>query len=186
MRDVLDHKGLLLTVTADQLEDMLASLKAMPDLVITDSQVFDRVNAILPQSVPLTSFSILMARYKGDLPTFVDGSEAISSLKDGDHILIAEACTHHALEGDIGREKLPAWLKKFTGKDLEIDIKAGVDFADDLTKYSLIIHCGACMFNRKQMMSRVIRSKNQNIPMTNYGTAIAYMNGILPKVTEYL
>jgi len=186
MRDVLDHKGLLLTVTADQLEDMLAAMKSLPDLVITDSQVFDRVNAILPESVPLTSFSILMARYKGDLSVFVDGAEAISRLKDGDKVLIAEACTHHALQGDIGREKLPAWLRKFTGKDLDITTRAGVDFAEDLTAYSLIIHCGACMFNRKQMMSRIIRSKNQNVPMTNYGTAIAYMNGILPKVTEHL
>jgi len=186
MRDVLDHKGLLLTATADQLEDMLSKLKDLPDLVITDSQVFDRVNAILPGQVPLTSFSILMARYKGDLSALVDGSGAISTLKDGDHVLIAEACTHHALQGDIAREKLPDWLRKFTGKDLVITAKAGMDFSEDLTKYSLVIHCGACMFNRKQMMSRIMRSKNQNVPITNFGTAIAYMNGILPKVTEYL
>lgn len=186
MRDVLDHKGLLLTVTTDQLERMLSKLKDMPDLVITDSQVFDQVNAILPPEVPLTSFSIVMARYKGDLPTFVDGARKISELKDGDKVLIAEACTHHALQGDIGREKLPNWLRKFTGKDLTIVTKAGVDFSDDLSEYELIVHCGACMFNRKQMMSRVIRSKNQHVPITNYGTAIAYMNGILPKVTEHL
>ena len=186
MRDVLDHKGLLMTVTTDCLEALLSKLNTPPALVITDSQVFDQVNAMLPADIPLTSFSILMARYKGDLGIFTDGAAVIGSLKDGDKVLIAEACTHHALQGDIGREKLPSWLRDFTGKNLSITIKTGIDFAEDLTPYSLIIHCGACMFNRKQMMSRILLSKNQKVPMTNYGTAIAYMKGILPKVTDRL
>ncbi len=186
MRDVLDHKGLLMTVTTDCLEALLSKLNTPPALVITDSQVFDQVNAILPEDIPLTSFSILMARCKGDLGVFTDGAAVIGALKDGDKVLIAEACTHHALQGDIGREKLPSWLRDFTGKNLEVTVKTGIDFAEDLTPYSLIIHCGACMFNRKQMMSRILLSKNQKVPMTNYGTAIAYMKGILPKVTDLL
>jgi [FeFe] hydrogenase H-cluster maturation GTPase HydF len=186
MRDVLDHKGLLITVTTDRLADLLSKLNTPPALVITDSQVFAQVSAILPPDMPLTSFSILMARYKGDLAIFTEGAAAISTLKDGDQVLIAEACTHHALQGDIGREKLPNWLREFTGKNLAITTKAGIDFAGDLSAYSLIIHCGACMFNRKQMMSRVLLSRDQQVPMTNYGTAIAYMQGILPRVTEDL
>lgn len=186
MRDVLDHKGLLITVTTDKLADLLGKLKEMPALVVTDSQVFEIVNKILPEDIPLTSFSIVMARYKGDLSAFVDGANAIGALQDGDKVLIAEACTHHALRGDIGREKLPRWLGEFTGKDLIVEKKTGIDFSKDLSEYKLVIHCGACMFNRKQMMSRVILSKNQNVPITNYGTAIAYMNGILPKVTKGL
>ena len=186
MRDVLDHKGLLITVTTDKLSDLLGKLREMPALVVTDSQVFEIVNKILPEDIPLTSFSIVMARYKGDLSAFVDGANAIGKLQDGDKVLIAEACTHHALQGDIGREKLPRWLGEFTGKDLIVEKKTGIDFSKDLSEYKLVIHCGACMFNRKQMMSRVILSKNQNVPITNYGTAIAYMNGILPKVTKGL
>ena len=186
MRDVLDHKGLLITVTTDRLADLLSKLNTPPSLVITDSQVFSQVSAILPPDMPLTSFSILMARYKGDLPTFATGAAAISTLKDGDRVLIAEACTHHALQGDIGREKLPNWLREFTGKSLDITTKAGIDFAGDLSDYSLVIHCGACMFNRKQMMSRILLAKDQQVPITNYGTAIAYMQGILGKVTAYL
>ncbi len=186
MRDVLDHKGLLITVTTDKLSELLGKLKEMPALVVTDSQVFEIVNKILPEDIPLTSFSIVMARYKGDLSAFVDGATAIGQLQDGDKVLIAEACTHHALQGDIGREKLPRWLGEFTGKNLIVEKKTGIDFSTDLSEYKLVIHCGACMFNRKQMMSRVILSKNQNVPITNYGTAIAYMNGILPKVTKGL
>ncbi len=186
MRDVLDHKGLLMTVTTDLLEALLSKLNCKPDLVITDSQVFEQVSALLPADIPLTSFSILMARYKGDLSVLTEGAFAISTLKDGDKVLIAEACTHHALQGDIGREKLPKWLREFTGKDLEIVVKTGIDFGEDLRSYSLIVHCGACMFNRKQMMSRILLSKNQEVPITNYGTAIAYMKGILPRVTDKL
>lgn len=184
IRDVLDHKGLALTITDDKLEDLLNKLNQDPDLVITDSQVFNKVNKILKRSVPLTSFSILMARYKGELHTLVQGAQAIENLKDGDKVLIAEACTHHALDGDIGREKLPKWLKSYSNANLDITVKAGLDFESDLSQFSLIVHCGACMFNRKQMMTRIKNAAVQNIPMTNYGTAIAYMNGILERVTE--
>jgi len=183
LRDILDHKGLALTVTDDNLEEILSKIKHQPDLVVTDSQVFEKVNKILPKSVPLTSFSILMSRYKGDLETFIVGAYAISKLQNHDKVLIAEACTHHPLQGDIAREKLPRWLKEYTGKEIETVVKAGIDFGDDLSEYQLIIHCGGCMFNRKHMMSRIIQAKNYKIPITNYGTAIAYMNGILDKVT---
>jgi len=183
-RDILDHDGMALMVKDTELEDIFQALNQKPDLVITDSQVFAKVNALLPPDVPLTSFSILMARYKGDLQTFIEGARAISRLKSGDHVLIAEACTHHPLKGDIAREKIPKWLKETTQADLNITVKAGVDFAEDLSKYSLIIHCGGCMFNRKQMMTRILRAKMQNIPITNYGVAIAYMNGILDRVTN--
>lgn len=183
LRDILDHKGLALTVTDDNLEEILSKMKHQPDLVVTDSQVFEKVNKVLPKSVPLTSFSILMSRYKGDLETFIAGAHAISNLQNHDKVLIAEACTHHPLQGDIAREKLPKWLKEYTGKEIETVVKAGIDFGDDLSEYQLIIHCGGCMFNRKHMMSRIIKAKNYKIPITNYGTAIAYMNGILDKVT---
>lgn len=186
IRDILDHSGMALTVKDTQLQDILSALNKAPDLVITDSQVFKKVHSIIPESVPLTSFSILMARYKGDLGILIEGAKAIDRLKSGDKVLIAEACTHHPLEGDIGREKLPNWLRKRTGADLDITVKAGSDFLEDLTEYSLIIHCGACMFNRKQMMTRIIRARTQNVPITNYGVAIAYMNGILDRVTRML
>lgn len=186
IRDILDHSGMALTVKDTQLQDILSVLNKAPDLVITDSQVFKKVHSIIPESVPLTSFSILMARYKGDLGILIEGAKAIDRLKSGDKVLIAEACTHHPLEGDIGREKLPNWLRKRTGADLDITVKAGSDFLEDLTEYSLIIHCGACMFNRKQMMTRIIRARTQNVPITNYGVAIAYMNGILDRVTRML
>lgn len=186
IRDILDNSAMALTVKDTELEDILNSLKRLPDLVITDSQVFNKVNTVLPPSVPLTSFSILMARYKGDISVFIEGAKAIANLKPGDKVLICEACTHHPLEGDIGRQKLPKWLNQKAGGELDIEIKAGVDFPENLTDYKLIVHCGACMFNRKQLMARVIRAVEQGVPITNYGTAIAYMNGILDKTTEML
>ncbi|MBV4416955.1 [FeFe] hydrogenase H-cluster maturation GTPase HydF [Clostridium tyrobutyricum] len=184
IRDVLDHGCLALTVKDSELSDMLACLKDDPDLVITDSQVFGKVNKILPEHIPLTSFSILMARYKGDLKTLVNGAKAIDKLKPGDKVLIAEACTHHALKNDIGRDKIPRWLKNKVGGNLDVTVKAGVDFPEDLTPYNIIIHCGSCMFNRKQFITRLIRAQSQNIPITNYGITIAYLNGILDKVTN--
>jgi len=186
IRDILDNDGVALVVKDSELEDILNSLNRKPDLVITDSQVFKKVNETLEEDIPLTSFSILMAKYKGDLNILIEGAKTIDNLKDGDRVLIAEACTHHPLEGDIGREKLPNWLKQRTGAKLDIKVIAGVDFPEDLTSYKLIIHCGACMFNRKQMMTRIIRAKEQGVPITNYGIAIAYMNGILDRVTKML
>ncbi len=186
LRDLLDNDTLALTVKLTELGDMLSALVRKPDLVITDSQVFNKVNSILPSEIPLTSFSILMARYKGDLEILVKGAKAINTLKPGDKILIAEACTHHALQGDIGREKLPVWLSKKAGGDLDIKVVAGVDFPEDLSGYKLILHCGGCMFNRKQFLTRLIRATEQNVPITNYGTAIAELNGILDRTTELL
>jgi [FeFe] hydrogenase H-cluster maturation GTPase HydF len=184
LRDVLDNHAQAFTVTDAELKDALDILNKKPDLVVTDSQVFKKVNDLLPADVELTSFSILMARYKGELEVFVKGAKAIENLKTGDKVLIAEACTHHALKGDIGREKLPNWLESLVGGKLDITVNAGVDFPEDLSEYKLIIHCGACMFNRKQLMSRVMRAMDQNVPITNYGIAIAQINGILDRTTR--
>ena len=184
IRDILDNDAMALTVKDTELLDLLESLKDKPDLIITDSQIFKKVNAIVPSDIPLTSFSILMARNKGSLELFVKGAEAIDSLKPGDNILIAEACTHHALKGDIAREKLPFWLEEKIGGPLNITVTSGGDFPDDLTEYKLIIHCGSCMFNRKQLMSRLIRADAQGVAITNFGTAIAQINGILKRVTS--
>jgi [FeFe] hydrogenase H-cluster maturation GTPase HydF len=184
IRDILDHNAMALTVKDSELDNILNILNKKPNLVITDSQVFAKVNAIIPEEVPLTSFSILMARYKGDLDIFIKGAHSIDNLKSSDKVLIAEACTHHPLEGDIARTKLPNWLKTYTNADLDVTVKAGVDFSDNLSKYKLIIHCGACMFNRKQMMTRILKSESINVPITNFGIAIAHMNGILNRVTE--
>lgn len=184
IRDLLDHDALVLTVKDSELIDILEKLNRKPDLVITDSQVFKKVNSMIPEDIPLTSFSILMARYKGDLDILVNGAKAIDTLKAGDKVLIAEACTHHALKNDIGREKLPNWLKDKVGADLDITINAGVDFPENLSDYKLILHCGSCMFNRKQFMTRLIRASEQGVPITNYGIAIAHLNGILDRVTR--
>jgi [FeFe] hydrogenase H-cluster maturation GTPase HydF len=182
IRDLLDNDAMALVVKDSELEDILASLKDKPDLVITDSQVFKKVNAIIPKDVPLTSFSILMARYKGDLNSLVNGARAIDTLKIGDKVLIAEACTHHPLEGDIGREKLPIWLQEKVGGKLDITVCAGSSFPEDLSEYKLIVHCGACMFNRQQLMSRIKKANMEELPITNFGIAIAHINGILDRV----
>jgi [FeFe] hydrogenase H-cluster maturation GTPase HydF len=184
LRDLLDGDALVFTVKDDGLEEALKALNKKPDLVITDSQVFGEVNDILPEDIPLTSFSVLMARYKGDLEELIKGAEVIDMLKDGDKVLIAEACTHHTMDEDIGRIKIPNWLRKNTGADLEITINTGKDFEDDLAKYKLIIHCGACMFNRKQMLSRIEEAKKSGTAITNYGVCIAHLKGILPRVTS--
>jgi [FeFe] hydrogenase H-cluster maturation GTPase HydF len=182
IRDLLDNDAMALVVKDSELQDVLDLLKDKPDLVITDSQVFKKVNSIIPKDVPLTSFSILMARYKGDLNTLVKGARAIDTLKPGDKVLIAEACTHHPLEGDIGREKLPIWLQEKVGGKLDITICAGSGFPEDLSEYKLVVHCGACMFNRQQFMSRIKNANIQELPITNFGIAIAHINGILDRV----
>lgn len=184
IRDILDNGGSAFVCTADRFEDTLAALKEPPALVITDSQVFARVNAALPREVPLTSFSIIMARAKGELSVFVEGAKAIEKLAPRDKVLIAEACTHAPLNEDIGREKLPRWLRTKAGQTLSVDICAGPDFPKNLSDYALILHCGGCMFTRKQLMSRIIEAQEANIPITNYGVAIAQLNGILDRVTE--
>ena len=184
IRDILDNGGSAFVCTADRFEETLAALKEPPALVITDSQVFARVNAALPREVPLTSFSIIMARAKGELSVFVEGAKAIEKLGQRDKVLIAEACTHAPLNEDIGREKLPRWLRKKAGETLTTDICAGPDFPKNLRDYALILHCGGCMFTRKQLMSRIIEAQEANVPITNYGVAIAQLNGILDRVTE--
>lgn len=184
IRDILDHDAMALTVKTTELKDILISLSKKPDLVITDSQVFKEVNSMLDPSIPLTSFSILMARYKGDINMFTAGANAIEDLMPGDKILIAEGCTHHALKGDIAREKLPSWIEQKVGAKLQIEVKSGNDFPQDLTEYKLVVHCGSCMFTRKQLLSRLSRCKEQNVPITNFGVCIAKLNGILDKVTK--
>ncbi len=184
IRDILDNGGSAFVCTADRFEETLRSLKEPPALVITDSQVFAQVNAALPREVPLTSFSIIMARAKGELSVFVEGAKAIDKLGPHDRVLIAEACTHAPLNEDIGREKLPRWLRRKAGETLEVNICAGPDFPKNLSDYSLILHCGGCMFTRRQLVSRIIEAREAGVPITNYGVAIARLNGILERVTE--
>ena len=184
IRDILDNGGSAFVCTAGRFRETLDALKEPPALVITDSQVFAQVDKILPREVPLTSFSIIMARAKGELSVFIEGAKAIEKLGPHDKVLIAEACTHAPLNEDIGREKLPRWLRKKAGETLTADICAGPDFPQNLRDYALILHCGGCMFTRKQLMSRIIEAREANIPITNYGVAIAQLNGILDRVTE--
>jgi len=184
IRDILDHNGMVSMAKDTELSDLLNSLNKNPDLVITDSQVFNSVSKIVPKDVPLTSFSIIMSRYKGELNTFIKGAKAIDTLKPGDRVLIAEACAHHPMENDIGRQKLPKLLETKAGGKLQIDFKVGRDFPEDLTPYKLILHCGACMFNRKQMMTRIIRALEQKVPITNYGMVFAHSSGILERTTD--
>jgi len=185
IRDLLDNKAIPITVTLDNLDNGLKLLSNKPDLVITDSQVFNVVNEKTDKNIPLTSFSILMARYKGELEEFVKGAKAINKLKAGDKVLIAEACTHHQLKGDIAREKLPTWLKKKAG-EIIIDNYSGKDFPSNLNEYKLVIHCGACMFNKAEVLSRISVCKENNVPISNFGIVIAELNGILDRVIEPL
>lgn len=184
IRDILDSHSLAYIVTDDELELALQSLNKKPDLVITDSQVFEKVNKVIPNDIPLVSFSILLARLKGDLNIFVNGAKAIDDLKPGDKILIAEACSHHALKDDIGREKLPKWLELKAGGHLEICFKAGSDFPENLKGYKLVLHCGSCMLNRTEVINRIAKAVKQGVPITNYGVAIAHIHGILERVMK--
>lgn len=182
IRELLDKQCRVVCCTPEQLEGTLASLVAPPKLIITDSQVFAKAWALKPEASLLTSFSVLFARYKGDIEYFVAGAGAIARLREDSRVLIAEACTHAPLSEDIGRVKLPALLRKRVGPGLRIDIVAGTDFPEDLSPYDLIIHCGACMFNRRHVLSRVERARSQGVAMTNYGVAIAALQGILDKI----
>lgn len=183
IRDMLDSDCLSYVVKETELKQAIDNLKEPPALVITDSQAFKTVSEIVPENIPLTSFSILFARLKGDLNAFIKGAEAINTLEDGDKVLILESCTHHAIEDDIGKVKIPNLLKKRTGKSLVIDHYSGHDFPN-IDGYKLIIHCGACMTNRREVLSRILLANNAGVPITNYGIAISYCLGILPRATE--
>lgn len=179
MRDILDCGAVPVCTRETELADTLRKLGTKPAMVITDSQVFEKVDAILPPDIPLTSFSILMARYKGLLDAAVKGVRAIPTLEDGDTVLISEGCTHHRQCDDIGTVKLPRWLKQCTGKDLNIATSSGRDFPEDLSPYRMVIHCGGCMLNAKEVQYRMKSAADQRIPITNYGIFIAYFRGIL-------
>ena len=182
LRELLDKKCIVMSCTTDRLEQTLASLAKPPKLIITDSQVFKTVYEKKPQESRLTSFSTLFAKYKGDIDYFVDSTSVFESLTENSKILIAEACTHVPLKEDIGREKLPRMLRARYGQGLRIDNVNGQNFPEDLSDYDLVIQCGACMFNRRYVMSRVEKAKSQGVPMSNYGVVIAYLSGILDKV----
>ncbi len=184
IREILDNDATAVVVKERELEDALRNLKKKPALVITDSQAILKVSADVPEDIKLTTFSILFSRYKGELSEFVRGAKRIDELKDGDNILISEACSHHVQSDDIGRVKIPRWLLQYTGKELDIDVVSGSDFPEDLEKYSLIIHCGACMLNRMEMMRRLNESLRRNVPITNYGIAISKLQGVLERVLE--
>ncbi|HEY0306956.1 MAG TPA: [FeFe] hydrogenase H-cluster maturation GTPase HydF, partial [Acidobacteriaceae bacterium] len=184
IRDLLDNDALCMVVKERELRAALDRLKTPPKLVITDSQAFLKVAADTPANVPLTSFSILMARFKGDLAAQVEGTLAIEKLRSGDRVLIAEACTHHPIGEDIGRVKIPRWLTQYTGVKLDFVPMQGRDFPDDLASYKLVIHCGACMWNRRQMLSRILRCQQVGVPITNYGLTIAYSLGIFARALE--
>ena len=183
IRDLLDSNCISYVVKETELKQALENLKTPPALVITDSQAFKQVSEIVPDNIALTSFSILFARLKGDLDEFVKGAGAIENLKDGDMVLILESCTHHAIEDDIGRVKIPNLLRKKTGKNLVIHNYAGHDFPD-VKDYKLIIHCGACMTNRREVLSRILIANQSGVPITNYGIAISYCLGILPRALK--
>lgn len=184
LREILDTNAIAYITQDTDLPQLLANLKTPPALVVTDSQVFGKVSKIVPKNIKLTSFSILLARHKGFLKSAVKGIWAIESLEDGDTVLISEGCTHHRQCEDIGTYKIPKWLKEYTGKNINIETTSGLTFAEDLTKYKMIIHCGACMLNDREMLYRTKCANDCGIPMTNYGTAIAYMHGILWRSLE--
>ena len=184
IRDIIDAGCSAFVCQDTELPGVLSALKAPPRMVITDSQAFGRVSKMVPTTIPLTSFSILFARYKGDLLSQVRGAAALSTLSDGDRVLISEGCTHHRQCGDIGTVKLPAWVKKFSGADVDITFTSGGEFPSDLSPYKLVIHCGACMLNETEMQNRIARTKEQGIPICNYGVAIAHCTGILRRSLE--
>jgi [FeFe] hydrogenase H-cluster maturation GTPase HydF len=179
IRDILDHDALAYTVKERELKECIASLNRKPKIVITDSQVFLKADADTPPDVLLTSFSILFARYKGDLETMVRGARAIDQLKPGDKILISESCTHHRVEDDIGTVKIPRWLRQHVGGELVIDHSSGLSFPQNLSDYKLVLHCGACMTTRREMLARIVEVQQAGVPIVNYGVAIAALMGIL-------
>lgn len=186
IRDILDTGAAAVVVRDLEFKETLKKLGKNPALVITDSQVFSQISRETPEEIPLTSFSILFARYKGILFPAVEGAKTLEKLSDGDKILISEGCTHHRQCGDIGTEKLPAWIKKYTGKEFAFSFTSGTEFPENLQEYSLIVHCGGCMLNEREMKYRLNCAGDQHIPMTNYGILIAYMNGILERSIKML
>lgn len=185
LRSVLDCNATGFVVKETELSQALKSIAVKPNLVITDSQVVKKVAEIVPEGIPLTTFSILMARHKGgDLGAFLEGICEIENLEDGDRVLISEACSHHVLEDDIGRVKIPKWVLSYTGKKIEFDVRSGSDFPEDLEKYKLVIHCGACMLTPTEMRRRVLECKRRGVPITNYGVAISKVNGVLERVLK--
>lgn len=179
IRDLLDHRTVALVTQPEMLKQTLSGLTTKPALVVTDSQAFGQVNADTPRDINLTSFSILFARYKGDLESLVLGAKAIDSLRPGDKVLIAEACTHHRVEDDIGTVKIPNWLRKHLGGELQFEWVSGGKFPQNLGEYKLVLHCGACMLNRREMLSRIMQVREHGVPIVNYGVAIAHLHGIL-------
>lgn len=186
IRDILEAGAISIVTRDTELKHTLENLGKKPEMVITDSQAFKQVAKDVPEDIKLTSFSILMARYKGLLNSAVRGAKAIDSLENGDKVLISEGCTHHRQCEDIGTVKLPNWLKKHTGKQLEFAFSSGTEFPEDLSKYKLIIHCGGCMLNEREVRYRMKCAEDQGVPITNYGTAIAFMNGILKRSLSVL
>ncbi|MGN0669733.1 MAG: [FeFe] hydrogenase H-cluster maturation GTPase HydF [Oscillospiraceae bacterium] len=181
IRDILDAGAISVVVRDTELPNALSSLGKKPKMVITDSQAFESVSKIVPEDIMLTSFSILFARYKGDLLSAVRGAAKLDRLSDGDCVLISEGCTHHRQCGDIGTQKLPAWISKYTGKKLSFEFTSGGEFPEDLSKYALVVHCGGCMLNEREMKYRIKQTLDSGTPITNYGTAIAHLNGILKR-----
>lgn len=186
LREALDCSAKAIVVKDSELVEILQELKRRPALIITDSQAIMKVAPIVPQDIPLTTFSILFARNKGDLDILYQGASTIDQLADGDKVLIAEACSHHSLSDDIGKVKLPNWLKKYTGKDLQFSFCQGSDFPDDLEQYKLVIHCGACMLNRMEMLRRLHECIRRGVPITNYGIAISKTQGVLERTIKPL
>ena len=184
IRDLLDGDCAALVTREDRLAERLAGLARKPELVVTDSQAFRQVAGVVPPDIPLTGFSILYARAKGDLAVFAEGAAAIGGLRDGDRVLVAESCTHHSNEDDIGRVKLPNLLRKKSGAELTFEHSAGHDFPDSLAEYRLILHCGACMTNRRAILSRLMKARAAGVPVVNYGMAIAYCLDLLERALE--
>ncbi|MCQ4794718.1 [FeFe] hydrogenase H-cluster maturation GTPase HydF [Anaerofustis stercorihominis] len=186
IRDILDKGAVSIMCKEDELKNTINSLKEKPSLVITDSQAFKSVDKDTPKDIPLTSFSILFARFKGEIDVLIDGVRKIKDLDNSDTILISEGCTHHRQCGDIGSEKIPKWLKDFTGKDLKFEFSSGTEFPRDLSKYALVVHCGGCMLNEKEMKHRIKYAVDNGVNIVNYGILIAYLNGILERAVEPL
>lgn len=184
IRDILESDAIAVVTKEYELKETLERLGTKPSLVITDSQAFLKAAADTPKDIPLTSFSILFARHKGDLAELVKGARAVEGLKDGDRVLIAEACTHHQQSDDIGRVKIPRWIRQMTGKHLEFEYSNGFSFPDNLKEYALIVHCGSCMLNRRSMLYRIEQAVEAKVPIVNYGVLIAYMQGIFPRAIE--